>query len=271
MLLTTVAQGGHLKGTLTQPHFFTEEASGAFVGITGPVRTRPVMSSARGSNLVLQIGVRPDIDKATIALDGKDHLRLDFFGGQVPPWVFERVLAGREVAVASDWPVQSADPTVNAWREQLRESAAADAAARDKARIHDADLEELADDAKPMLLEIFGRYGWPAISTFGSLAESDFWLLVQHESEEVQALMLDLLRKATELGEAPDFQYAYLFDRVETGQGRAQHWGTQSRCEQGRSVLYPVDDVSRLDERRKQVGLGPIERQTDGGICARAK
>jgi hypothetical protein len=52
--------------------------------------------------------------------------------------------------------------------------------------------------------------------------------------------------------------YAYLCDRVQIGEGKPQHWGSQVKCENGNPALSPVDDMSGLDARRKELFLQPI-------------
>lgn len=51
--------------------------------------------------------------------------------------------------------------------------------------------------------------------------------------------------------------YAYLYDRVQKGLNKPQHWGTQTKCEKSKPVLYPVDDPSSLDMRRKELFMPP--------------
>ena len=36
------------------------------------------------------------------------------------------------------------------------------------------------------------------------------------------------------------------------------HWGSQTRCQKGKPVLYSVDDPAGLDTRRKALYLQPI-------------
>ena len=97
--------------------------------------------------------------------------------------------------------------------------------------------------------------------------------LVQHQPPAVQQQMLPALKKAVDEDEASKANYAYLFDRVETDEGRPQHWGTQAKCENGGAVLYPIDDIASVDERRRLVGLGPLAEsvESENALCKRVQ
>jgi len=117
-----------------------------------------------------------------------------------------------------------------------------------------------AVDARNRLevLRIFDRYGWVTNSLAGKDAAHNFWLLVQHETPEIRQRLLPALEKAAKNGNAPMTDYAYLYDRVQMDLGKLQHWGTQVKCENGKPVLYPVDEPAGLDLRRKELFLPPV-------------
>jgi hypothetical protein len=117
-----------------------------------------------------------------------------------------------------------------------------------------------AVDAKDRdeVLRIFDRYGWVTNSLAGKDAAHNFWLLVQHQTPEIQQRLLPALEKAANRGDASMSDYAYLYDRVQMGLHKPQHWGTQARCEKGKPELYPVDDLAGLDARRKELFMPPV-------------
>jgi hypothetical protein len=84
--------------------------------------------------------------------------------------------------------------------------------------------------------------------------------------------MIGALKKAVDEHEASASNYAYLFDRVEVLEGKPQHWGTQSRCQNNRAVLYPGDaTTSIVEERRYEIGLESLAeslRRSDA-ICVK--
>ncbi len=66
--------------------------------------------------------------------------------------------------------------------------------------------------------------------------------------------------QAAKSGDASMSNYAYLYDRVQVGLGKPQRWGTQAKCEAGKPVLSPVEDLAGLDARRKQLFMMPVQK-----------
>ena len=119
---------------------------------------------------------------------------------------------------------------------------------------------ELAKDNQAWLKQLLESQGWPSRELYGEKAQTAF-LIAQHADKdlEFQKQVLVLLRKAVKKGNAPASEQAYLEDRVLVNQGQPQIYGTQVVKKEGKVVLKPVRDRATLDERRKSVGLGPIE------------
>jgi Family of unknown function (DUF6624) len=102
--------------------------------------------------------------------------------------------------------------------------------------------------------------GWPGVSVAGRDGAHAAWLLAQHAdaSPEVQRTFLDALRAAADHGEAAAADLAYLEDRVRVNAGRPQLYGTQYRFTETGCEPQPIEDLSRVDERRANAGLGPL-------------
>jgi hypothetical protein len=115
-----------------------------------------------------------------------------------------------------------------------------------------------AIDAKSTarMKEIVATYGWPGTSRVGDEAAHGAWLLVQHADRDraFQRQCLPLIEAATKIGEASPEDYAYLYDRIATADGKPQRYGTQFRD----SEPFPIEDEAHVDERRKAVGLGTM-------------
>jgi hypothetical protein len=216
------------------------------------------------------VGRKPDRDRIHMTLRDEQHALLDWTKGFVPALQFERTGPGQKVVVASDWTESNLDSDIIAIRQKLRAAAADDQVARQKRLMDPKELEELSDNAKPLLDAIYGSYGWPKISLFGDQTANDFWLLVQHQSPALQEQMLGAMKIEVDLAEASKRNYAFLFDRVQVNQGKAQHWGTQSKCENGLPVLYPLEDSTHVEDWRKEVGLDTLGHSLGGTdeICA---
>jgi hypothetical protein len=50
-----------------------------------------------------------------------------------------------------------------------------------------------------------------------------------------------------------------LTDRILVGSGKKQIYGTETNFKDGKAVATPIDDEDHVDERRKALGLEPLE------------
>lgn len=270
MLLTTEVHGAHLRGEITAPKHFTEQADGSFTDVTSPVVTRQLAGKRSRKAIAAQIGDSVDGDSVTMMLVDSNHLSVDNFHGIVPVWSFERVKSGEGTTVKTDWPAANMDPRIVSFRDRLQAEADKDKAARQKTHFDDEEMERLAVESLPLLNEIFEAYGWPTVAVFGAQAAANYWLLVQHQEVDTQKRMIESLQEAMTAGEASKMNYAYLFDRIQVSEGKPQHWGTQSRCEQGHAVLYPLDaGRTEVDGRRQAIGLAALNGTESESLCQR--
>jgi len=106
--------------------------------------------------------------------------------------------------------------------------------------------------------ELITRCGWPKKSIVGSYVSSMTWLLLQHANITLQEKYLDLVKELSNSGEIRRAEYGYLFDRVQSRNGRDQEYGTQLYDREGKQFLYPISDEKSLDKRRAEIGLEPI-------------
>ncbi|UQN06466.1 DUF6624 domain-containing protein [Deinococcus sp. QL22] len=127
----------------------------------------------------------------------------------------------------------------------------------------EADAESIA-----WLQRVLNESGWPSTNRTGSpeLA-NNVWLLTQHADRKpsLQACVLDLLgQQRSTLPEARHF--AYLTDRVLTGAGQLQVYGTQANYDEVNKRLEPkpLVDPARVNERRARMGLESLEAYLEG-------
>jgi hypothetical protein len=108
--------------------------------------------------------------------------------------------------------------------------------------------------------QIIAGSGWPGQSLVGADGAVAAWLLVQHadRDRDFQRQCLPLLQAAVTAGEARAQELAYLTDRVCVGEDRSQVYGTQMTLVDGELKPYPIEDEAHVDERRAEVGLGPL-------------
>ncbi len=126
-------------------------------------------------------------------------------------------------------------------------------------------FEEIDKKHNPRLKEIIATFGWPAMRLVGIKGSSAMWLLVQHQDRDVafQKECLWLLKDAVTKQDAQYRHYAYLLDRVRMNDNLPQVYGTQWIQKEGNFVLYTVEDLENLNQRRFEAGLVSIEEYID--------
>jgi len=265
--LTLATELGLITGSLTKSKTLTISQDGDVSGIGPDQVTLPVQKSKLSAGqLELTIDDNPflmtllDEDRAVLHLEG------------MRPWNLERASVGSAVKLASSLPQPHYPDDIRALREQLRDMVKEEQDARlafDEARIEASDAKN-----RPDVLRIFNQYGWVTNSLAGNDAAHNFWLLIQHQTPEIHRRFLPALEQAAKTGNASRGDYAYLYDRVQVGLGKPQLWGTQTRCEDGKAVLAPVDDPAGLDARRKALFMQPIAEYLSNDylakVCAKA-
>lgn len=106
--------------------------------------------------------------------------------------------------------------------------------------------------------QIVAVIGWPTITKVGSDAAHAAWLLVQHADHDIefQEYCLSLMKQEP-MGEVSLTDIAYLEDRIRVSRGLPQLYGTQFCVDaHGTFGPSPIEDVSGIEQRREEVGLG---------------
>ena len=100
-------------------------------------------------------------------------------------------------------------------------------------------------------------HGYPGKSKVGEYYKSTAFLVIQHNPDEKY---LPLLTAAADKGELNWSSVALLVDRVKTGKGELQVYGSQSQIwADGRKQLFPIEDEPNVNVRRAKIGLEPLE------------
>jgi hypothetical protein len=112
------------------------------------------------------------------------------------------------------------------------------------------------------LQEIIRERSWPRVDQVGTEVARAAFLVVQHATHDVdfQKDYLAFLEGEYKSGRGSGQAVALLSDRTRLAEGRAQLYGTQLSVEDGRLVLKPIEDESRVDERRAALGLVPLSQ-----------
>ena len=126
-------------------------------------------------------------------------------------------------------------------------------------RAANAAMERAARANLARLAQIIRQHGWPTGALDGNAGTGDVWLLVQHSPGPFIAQGLPHLKAAADRGEIAWSTLASTIDRDLTGRHQPQVHGSRATLgDDGRMTLLPTRDEAHLDERRAQVGPGPI-------------
>jgi len=120
--------------------------------------------------------------------------------------------------------------------------------------VHEANARELET--------IIHEIGWPTRQLVGDDGAEAAWLIAQHAIglPQFQRKCLQLLKAAVAAGKAPAWQMAMMLDRILTFEGRPQVYGTSFDWDDnGELKPRSIQDADRVDQRRSEVGLEPLE------------
>ena len=126
------------------------------------------------------------------------------------------------------------------------------------ARVHQSHAQRLR--------RIIESVGWPGSDLVGRDGAEAAWLILQHAISEPDLLRraLPLLKTAAREGKANPAHAAMLEDRIRFFEGRPQRYGTQLDWDaDGNLSPGEVEDPEKLAERRRAVGLPPLEEQVE--------
>lgn len=175
-------------------------------------------------------------------------------------------------AIAQEQARQSRLPAPTTIREQLERMGRLDQAGRraigaidfgrlsveEGRRVYNAIGEaiEPIDQANiEALRKIMPAEGWFTISEFGPEASEAAFHIVQHSDLALRKQVLPRLEPLALSGEIDGRDYASMFDRVATGEGRPQRYGTQFRCVGGKQESYPIESVEKAEELRRALNF----------------
>ena len=110
------------------------------------------------------------------------------------------------------------------------------------------------------LENIIETKGWPKISDVGDNAAGGAFLIIQHSNYEKQKKYLPTIKSLCEEKEASWESYALMYDRIQMNENKPQRYGSQITFnnETKKFELYQLEDESKVDEWRKEMGLSPL-------------
>ncbi|MFA5012627.1 MAG: DUF6624 domain-containing protein [Ignavibacteria bacterium] len=110
------------------------------------------------------------------------------------------------------------------------------------------------------LEDIIETKGWPKISDVGENAAGGAFLIIQHSDYEKQKKYLPTIKALCEIKEANWESYALMYDRIQMNENKPQRYGSQVTFNNSTKSfeLYQLEDESKVDEWRKEMGLIPL-------------
>jgi len=131
---------------------------------------------------------------------------------------------------------------------------------------YNEEMKELHEKNAKILNNILDTIGYPTTDKVGIKANEAAWLIIQHSIGQ-PALMKKcaaLLKSAVRENKANPQNLAYLTDRIAVFEEKLQLYGTQFDWdENGNLSPNPYDDLAKVNERRKSIGLNTLEEQTE--------
>lgn len=129
---------------------------------------------------------------------------------------------------------------------------------------YNKEMEDVHNSNAEELNRIINLIGFPTLEKVGEEASNAAWLIIQHAigqphfMKKCAALMEIEVRN----GQADQVKLAYLTDRIAIFEGQPQLYGTQFDWdEHGQMSPVQVDDYDTVNERRKAIGLDPLDEQ----------
>ncbi len=121
-----------------------------------------------------------------------------------------------------------------------------------------AQEEKNMNENKKRIIELLDKYGWPTASQVTEYAAAGAALLINHGTYEMRSTYFPMLEEAFKKGEAQALRYAKMKDRLLVEEGKEQLYGTQIKIENGEKKTHPIERPQFVDQRRAEIGLGPL-------------
>ncbi len=127
------------------------------------------------------------------------------------------------------------------------------------------EMQALHNKNAEILEEIIDHIGYPTTEKVGIEASEAAWLVIQHAigSPDFMRKCLKLLENSVSKTKVETINMAYLSDRIAVFEGRPQLYGTQFDWDENGQLSPNIyDDLNKVNERRKSLGLNSLEEQT---------
>lgn len=108
---------------------------------------------------------------------------------------------------------------------------------------------------------LIARKGWPRVGEVGREAAMAAYLVTMHSNDGLQKKYLSTIKRLCEEKDLPWERYAAIYDRSLFNDNKPQKYGTHTRYNEQTKTeeLYPLEDESKVNEWREEIGLPPLE------------
>lgn len=131
---------------------------------------------------------------------------------------------------------------------------------------YNKEMENLHNQNAEVLNQIVDIIGFPTVEKVGNHSASSAWLVIQHSigKPEFMKRCAELLEIEVKKKTADARNLAYLTDRIATFENKPQLYGTQFDWDENGELSPNVfDDIKKVNQRRKSIGLNTLEEQTE--------
>jgi hypothetical protein len=118
----------------------------------------------------------------------------------------------------------------------------------------------IQEKSQKELEELVKAKGWPKIAEVGKEASMAAYLVAIHTNDGSQKKYLPMIRQRCEENELPWQRYANIYDRCLYNENKPQKYGTHTKYNEitKKEEFYPLEDESKVDAWRKEIGLEPL-------------
>ena len=130
---------------------------------------------------------------------------------------------------------------------------------------YNKEMAEIHNKNAKTLNEIINKIGYPTLDKVGKEANEATWLIIQHSIGQPNFMKkcVKLLEIAVHQNKANSKNLAYLTDRIAVFENKPQLYGTQFDWDESGELSPNIfDDLKKVNQRRKSIGLNSIKEQT---------
>jgi tetratricopeptide (TPR) repeat protein len=119
----------------------------------------------------------------------------------------------------------------------------------------------IGENLQNELDNLIAKYGWPRVKDVGEQAARAAFTIILHSNSQLILKYLPTVKTICEENELPWEQYAVMYDRALWYDKKPQRYGTHTQYNEmmQKEELYPLEDASKVDVWRKEIGLVPLK------------